>query len=121
MNELLGRVLLTHRAKFLHKLSALEDMVAYLETDFRAAAEDLGMGASLRPEVDWRNVDVAHYDLNTCFRETQVLLRSFLVSLPDDQLANFQRTASEQMRAPELSNHTIYVAQVKRMAAAGGK
>jgi hypothetical protein len=37
-----------------------------------------------------------HYDVNTCLRETQVMLKSFLRALPSQQLDSFE----ERLRAP---------------------
>lgn len=99
MSDMLSRVLLTQRSQFLHKISTLEEMVVDLSKHFHEAAEDLGLGASAAPTADWLIVDAAHYDLNTCLRETIVLLKSFLLVLPDDELAAFQKTIASQMRA----------------------
>ena len=101
MSDLLSRVLLTQRSQFLHKVSTLEEMIADLHKDFRHVAEDLGSGASSKPTADWEAVDTTHYDLNTCLREGIVLLKSFLLVLPEDQLATFQKAARAQMQAPE--------------------
>ena len=120
LNELLSRVLLSQRSQFLHKIAALQEMVSRLTEDFRLAAEELGLGMSLVPDADWRIVDITHYDLNTCLREAQILLKSFLLSLPDDQLGAFQKTADGRMRAPEPSR-SPYLVQPRRMAAGGGK
>lgn len=108
MSDLLSRVLLTQRSQFLHKIGTLEEMVADLRKDFRHAAEDLGSGASAQPTADWEEVDTTHYDLNTCLREGIVLLKSFLLVLPEDQLGTFQKAVRAQMQAPEpasLSRH----------------
>jgi hypothetical protein len=121
LNTLLNCVFLSGRAQFLHKLKVLLEMVGRLEADFRIAAEELGMGISLNPSADWRTADIAHYDMNTCFRETQILLKSFLVSIPDEQLRPFQKAADEQMRNPIGASRPVYLVQPRRMAAAGGK
>jgi len=116
MNDLLSRVLFTQRSQFLHKISTLQEMVENLATDFRVAAEDLGCGVSARPAADWQAVDSAHYDLNTCLRETIVLLKSFLVILPDDQLGAFQNTVRFQMHASRRSARMAHPSQRRRMA-----
>ena len=85
MSDLLSRVLLTQRSQFLHKIGTLEEMVGDLGKDFRLTVENLSSGAST-PDADWRVVDAAHYDLNTCLREAIVLLNPFLLVLPEDQL-----------------------------------
>jgi hypothetical protein len=101
MSDLLSRVLLTQRSQFLHKIGTLEEMVADLRKDFRHAAEDLGSGASSQPTADWQAVDTTHYDLNTCLREGIVLLKSFLLVLPEDQLGTFQKAVRAHMQAPD--------------------
>ena len=44
----------------------------------------------------WKALDQDHYDLNTCLRESMVLLKCFLRVLPDDQLLSFQKTVASQ-------------------------
>jgi hypothetical protein len=44
-------------------------------------------------------VDADHYDINTCLREAIVLLKSFLLVLPADQLETFQQTILDQTSA----------------------
>ena len=100
MSGLLNRVLLSHRLQFLQKVNTLEEMVEDLCKDFRLAAGDLTDGVSVHPEQLWEEVDADHYDLNTCLREAIVLLKSFLVVLPVDQLVAFQKTVFEQSQAP---------------------
>lgn len=120
LNELLGRVLLSQRSQFLHKIVALQEMIVRLEQDFRVAAEELGMGLSVNPEADWRVVDISHYDLNTCLRESEILLKSFLISIPDDQIGAFRKVADGQMRS-EPPSRSVHLVQPRRMAASGGK
>jgi hypothetical protein len=100
MNDLLSHVLLTQRSQFLHKIDTLEEMVLDLRRDFHEVASDLGSGASEAPSADWRTIDDAHFDLNTCLREAIVVLKSFLLVLPSDQLGAFQKTITDQLHAP---------------------
>lgn len=122
MSDLLSRVLLTQRSQFLHKVGTLEEMVADLRKDFRHAAEDLGSGASSQPTADWQAVDTTHYDLNTCLREGIVLLKSFLLVLPEDQLMTFQKAVRTQMQAPEPTALSRYhFLRRRRVASIGGQ
>ena len=89
-NDVFSRVLLTRKSQFCYKISALADLVEDLYSSFQAAVAELACGDSLSPERDWDLLDSVHYDLNTCLRETVVLLKSFLHALPDGQLPNFQ-------------------------------
>jgi hypothetical protein len=122
LSSLLNRVLLSHRLQFLHKVNTLEEMVEDLYKDFRLAAGDLTDGVSVRPEQLWEEVDADHYDLNTCLREAIVLLKSFLVVLPVDQLVVFQKTVCEQSRVP-VSNLPApqQVIRHRRMPAIAGE
>jgi hypothetical protein len=101
MNDLLSHVLLTQRSQFLHKIDTLEEMILGIRKDFYEVATDLSSGASEAPSADWRMIDDAHFDLNTCLRESIVVLKSFLVVLPNDQLSVFQKTITDQLLAPQ--------------------
>jgi hypothetical protein len=96
MSDLLSRVLLTQRSQFLHKIGTLEEMVCDLGKDFRFAVENLTAVGSPRPAAEWQVIDAGHYDLNTCLRETIVLLKSFFVVLEDNQVVAFQRAVRAQ-------------------------
>jgi hypothetical protein len=100
MSDLLSHVLLTQRSQFLHKIETLEEMVLSIRKEFYEVASDLGSGVSEAPSEDWRTVDDAHFDLNTCLREAIVVLKSFLVVLPNDQLSVFQKSITAQLLAP---------------------
>jgi len=102
MSSLLNRVLLSHRLQFLHKVSTMEEMVEDLGKDFRRAADDLAEGASLNPGKMWAEVDVDHYDLNTCLREAIVVFKSFLIALPESQLGAFQDAVRQQSQPQEV-------------------
>ena len=86
------------------------------------AVDNLASGASLDAEVDWQVMDNAHYDINTCLRETTVLLKSFLLVLPDDQLGALQKTVRAQMRVSDPSiSHGDPLIRARRMASVGGQ
>jgi len=101
LSGLLCRVLLSHRLQFLHKVSALEEMVDDLGKNFRNAADDLAEGTSLNPKNTWAEVNADHYDLNTCLREAIVVFKSFLIALPDSQLEAFQNAVRQQSHIQE--------------------
>src|SRR5256885_790369 len=109
-------ILFSQRSQFLHKINTLQEMVDNLARDFQVAAEDLGCGVSGHPDTDWESVDCSHYDLNTCLRETIVLLKSFLVILPDDQLGVFQSTVHSRMHAAQRSTRIERLHNHRRMA-----
>jgi hypothetical protein len=97
LNSLLCHVLFSERSQFLYKISTLGEMVEDLSQDFCSAAAEIGGSTAMISDALWSAVDEAHYDLNTCLRETIVLLKSFLMALPDSELAAFQATVCVQM------------------------
>ena len=98
-SELFSKVLLTKKSQFVNKMSTLEDIVEELDEGFVATSVELLEEESIEPERDWELLDAAHYDLNTCLRETAVLYKSFLHALPEEQLAEFQSTLESRSEA----------------------
>jgi hypothetical protein len=123
MSGLLSKVLLSQRTQFLHKLSTLQEMVENLGKEYCESAEELGTGLSTDPVLLWETIDAAHYDLNTCLRETIVLLKSFLRALPDDQLASFQKSVMGAWRAATQESDTTANHELRhgRIANSAGK
>jgi len=107
MSGLLSKVLLSQRMQFLHKLSTLLEMVENLGEEYCESAEELSTGSSTDPGQLWKTIDAAHYDLNTCLRETIVLLKSFLLVLPDDQLVGFQKSVIGAWRVVTQESGTM--------------
>ncbi|GAC1622323.1 MAG: hypothetical protein PVS2B2_09700 [Candidatus Acidiferrum sp.] len=101
MSALFSRVLLTQRSQFLHKLSALQELIDDLAKDFAAAAEELSNGAPFEPQKNWDCLDATHFDLNTCFRESIVLFKSFLLALPEGQIKDFHNSVQLQSGSHE--------------------
>jgi len=118
MSGLLDRVLFSHRLQFLHKVSTLQEMVEDLDHDFRNTADDLSGGLSTDPERGWREMDLGHYDLNTCLRETIVLFKSFLVVLPATQLGDFEKAVYVQSHLP---NEGLVASHHRRMSTFAGQ
>jgi len=85
-NGLLHHVLFGGRSRFFHKLKILSGTVEQLGREFDRAAEDISMGASVQGGNPWDALDSLHYDLNTCLREAEVVLKSFLRAVPADQI-----------------------------------
>ena len=101
LSDLLCKILLTRRSQFLHKISALSDLVEDLGSSFETTIEELCEERSPRPERDWELLDSVHYDLNTCLRETVVTFKSFLWVLPAQELAPFQLRLQSRMPPAE--------------------
>jgi hypothetical protein len=122
MSSLLNHVLLSQRLQFLHKISTLQEMVEDLDKNFRHAADDLADGLSSNPRKMWAEVDTDHYDLNTCLREAIVVFKSFLIALPENQLAAFQNTVRRQSEPLETNAPCAKgVTRHRRMTAIAGE
>jgi hypothetical protein len=88
-NSLLHNVLLGERSRFFHKLRILSNTVEHLGSEFQQNAHEIAAGLSVKPAASWNELDSLHYDLNTCLRESEVILKSFLHALPAEHLAAF--------------------------------
>ena len=95
-NQILHHVLFSTRSRFFHKLRILSHTIAMLEYEFEDAAGDISKNLATQPGDSWMHLDNLHYDFNTCLRESEVLLKSFLRILPDDQLT----TLASELDAP---------------------
>ena len=98
-SNMISHVLLSERSRFLNKLNALEEIVDHLADEFVEFTLEIASGASLEPSRLWRTLDLDHFDLNTCLRETDVLFKSFLLVLPDGELDSFDFTVRGLARA----------------------
>ena len=90
---------LSERSQFLNKLSTLEEIVDELGDEFIESTRQLAKGISADALQLWALLDLDHYDLTTCLRETDVLLKSFLCVLPEDHLGRFDFTVCGLARA----------------------
>lgn len=106
MHSLLCRVLFSARSQFLHKLHALRELVGELTPAFSETALELADGTSITPGELWEALDSLHYDLNTCLRETLVLMKSFVRVLPEEELETF-RKALETPARPSTSEQRV--------------
>ncbi|HEX4545107.1 MAG TPA: hypothetical protein VH110_02020 [Candidatus Acidoferrum sp.] len=122
MSALVSRVLLSHRQQFLYKANTLCEMVEDLSKDYCQAADDLAEYRAANPRSAWDSLDANHFDLNTCLRETIVLLKSFLMALPEDQLGAFQNTVREQSETRETERPVrSFVFRHRRMSQIAGQ
>ncbi|HWG58150.1 MAG TPA: hypothetical protein VN661_03800 [Candidatus Acidoferrales bacterium] len=86
-NEILHHVLFGNRLRFFHKLRILAGTVRKLNDQFSEAAGDIREGLSTKPSQSWGTLDSLHYDLNTCLRESEIVLKSYLRALPSDHVS----------------------------------
>ena len=98
-SNMINQVLLSERSQFLNKLNSLEEIVDELADEFVEFTKELATGACLEPLRLWKTLDLDHFDLNTCLRETDVLFKSFLFVLPAGQLDSFDFTVRGLARA----------------------
>ena len=89
-NSLLHLVLFGSRSRWFHKLQTLQEIIADLAIEFRAAAEELSAGTAIDPAGRWASLEAMHDDLNTCLREMVVMLKCFLRALPAEQVKPFR-------------------------------
>jgi hypothetical protein len=101
-NAILHRVLFGERQRFVQKLRALSETVENLDREFAATADDIAKGVSVQPSDGWKMLDCLHYDFNTCLRETEVVLKSFLRALPSEQLPAFAAELEAPVPAKRL-------------------
>lgn len=90
-NSVVSRILFSSRSRFFHKIHALSRAAEELALGFRQCARELAEGASVAPSVDWAALDTLHYDMNTCLRESVIILKSFILVLSDDDLCGFHQ------------------------------
>lgn len=95
-SSLCCRVILSRRSQFVHKITTLIDLVTDLEKVFSGAVSDLQDSSTTMPDQAWDALDSSHYDLNTCLRESVVLMKCFLHALPAEQLSEFALSLQEQ-------------------------
>jgi hypothetical protein len=111
-NCLFAFLLLTNRSQFLYKIAALAKIVEELGQGFQSAVQTLEEGLTPRPDRYWDILDAAHHDLNTCLRESVVILKCFLHALPEEQLADFQYSLKENV----VVSPTRVTASVRHLA-----
>lgn len=101
-NGILHHVLFSSRSRFFHKLRILSQTLTLLEGEFEEAASEISKGLSVQPGDCWQRLDTLHYDFNTCLRESEVVLKSFLRMLPEDQLPALARELDAPPSPKEL-------------------
>ncbi len=121
-SNLVSHVLLSERSQFFNKLNTLEEIVDELGDAFIEATEQLGHRILAHSSRLWKFLDLYHFDLNTCLRETCVLLKSFLHVLPEDQLDRFDFTVCGLARARrKYTAADPALIRARRMAAVAGE
>ena len=90
-NNLFSFLVLRSRTRFFRKLGAVEQMVADLHKEARGLTKEIAEGTALSINKQWTQLEVLHYDLNTCLRETTIVLKSFFCVLPGSEMKEFRQ------------------------------
>ncbi len=90
-STLLHHVLLGTRNRWFHKLRTLTEILTDLGLEFRETSAEIADGTCIEPVRGWEALDSLHFDLNTCLRETIVILKCFLRALPAEELPGFRQ------------------------------
>ncbi len=89
-NYLFSMVSLRRPGRFFRKVTALEELVVKLQAQVHKITREIGNGATVSIPVEWANLEMLHHDLNTCFCETTIIVKSFLCAMPDAELLSFR-------------------------------
>ena len=122
-SNLVNHILLSERSQFLNKLNTLEEIVDELGDEFIEKTRRLATGIPYKTSEFWERLELNQFDLNTCLRETDVLLKSFLCVLPEDQLTRFDFTIFGLARArrPQASVTPSDLIRPRRTATVAGE
>jgi hypothetical protein len=83
--------LVRRAAQFQNKIRTVRIIVTRATHDFCASSDLLAAeGVLADAPLLWTAMDQGHFDLNTCLRESFILLKCFLRVLPADELRTFQ-------------------------------
>jgi hypothetical protein len=90
-NNLAFLLVLRARTRFFRKLGAIDETVTALKNEAQDIAGGITDGSTIALPNQWTRLEVLHYDLNTCLRETTIVLKSFLCVLPSEELTPFRK------------------------------
>jgi hypothetical protein len=101
MNSLLSGVLFGGRKRFLHKLRTLGEMACEMAVEYRQATAEISDGSARKH--DWDQLGDLQYDLTTSLSEADVMLKSFIVSLPAGQVLAFRERLATALASMEAA------------------
>jgi len=108
LHNRLSLVLFSRHFGFLNKIKTLSRMTGDLAEEYFVAAAAVAEGSYISPEQSWQRLFHVQYDLTTVFRESEILLKSFLVQLPGDDVKTFGDHISLALAtAPALANRRV--------------
>jgi hypothetical protein len=104
----LALVVFSRHFGFLNKIRTLGRMTSDLSDEYLGAVTEVTDGGYISPERGWQQLHHLQYDLNTVFRESEILLKSFLVKLPGDDVRVFRENIfSAFATAPTIANRRV--------------
>lgn len=121
LSALLSHIPLSQKSQYLHKVGELLGMVEDVGKEFCVGATQVVEGSSVAPAELWLELDSMHYDLNTCLRESIVLLKSFLLVLPHEELPSFEEAAKVKPILPLTRESRTHIVRNGRPASIAGE
>jgi hypothetical protein len=108
LHNRLSRVVFSRHFGFLNKIKTLNRITSDLAEDYFLAATSVVEGSYISPKREWQKLSHLQYDMTTVFRESEVLLKSFLVQLPGDDVKTFWNSISTALAtAPAIANRRV--------------
>jgi hypothetical protein len=102
---MLSNVLWGERNRFLHKLRTLSEITSDLAAEYRVEAIQVSEGSGASAKSGWKQLGNLQFDLTTSLREATVVFKSFLVELPRNEVASFDKCLKESLSAaPAVAN-----------------
>jgi hypothetical protein len=94
----------SQKARFIGKVHEVSLMVGDIGWSVCAIAQDLAVDGMILPsEAQWLEMSNGYFDLNTCLRESLVMLKCFLRVLPDDEVIRFAASVRDQKKIPSTA------------------
>jgi len=105
LHNLLSRIVFGLNNRFLHKIRTLAEIAEDLAEEYLDAVAEVVDATRVPGESGWEQLQHLQFDLTTVFRESEILLKSFLVELPGDDVSTFRtRIALALSAAPLLAD-----------------
>lgn len=101
-------VLFSRHFGFLSKIRTLGKITSDLAGEYTEAVAAVVEGSYISPERNWNRLFELQYDLTTVFRESEIILKSFLLQLPGDDVSTFGNNISTALAtAPAIANRRV--------------
>jgi hypothetical protein len=108
LHNRLSLVVFSRHFGFLNKIKTLNRITSDLAEEYLAAVTAVVEGSLISPGQNWQRLFHLQYDMTTVFRESEILLKSFLVELPGDDVETFGNNISAALAtAPAIANRRV--------------